>query len=349
LTIAFLLLGMLLSVREAFRSDVSVASSYRLRSQGLASIAEPLPVRYAARIAAVPGVRSVLYAAAEPAAYQDDPHHMILQAVSAGNLLSTFPELAVTPGEAAAFARDRQSLMAGPGAARRYGWKLGDTVTLRTNVLAADGTASWTFHLDAIYGSDDPKFPSDLTFVHYAYFNDGRVDGKDQVISFVTTIDDPRKAASQAQAIDRQFDTSTPRLKTQAENEAVEKQLAQFGDFATLTMATAAAVFVSMFLLAFNVWSERVQARRGEIATLFALVLCEALVLTALAAAAGLGLAFAASLLLKARVEGILAGFHFPLSALFTGGAIALAFGVLSSSFAALRAARVPLSALPRE
>jgi putative ABC transport system permease protein len=185
------------------------------------------------------------------------------------------------------------------------------------------------------------------------------VDGKDQVISFVTTIDDPRKAASQAQAIDRQFDTSTPRLKTQAENEAVEKQLAQFGDFATLTMATAAAVFVSMFLLAFNVWSERVQARRGEIATLkalgfaqgtlFALVLCEALVLTALAAAAGLGLALAASLLLKARVEGILAGFHFPLSALFTGGAIALAFGVLSSSFAALRAARVPLSALPRE
>lgn len=359
IAIAFCLLGMLLSAREAFVAGVTVASSHRLRTGGASSIAEALPVGYAQRIATVPGVRSVLYAAAEPAAWQDDPRHLLLQAVPAAHFFDTFPELRVAAGQRAAFAGDKQSLMAGRDAVARYGWKLGQQVTLQTNVADLHGSGSWTFHLDAIYDSDDPKIPRDLTFVRYDYFNDGRAEGRDKALGFVVAIDAPERASRIAGDIDRLFASSSPRTRTQPENLAAERQLAQFGDFNRIVLLVAGLVFASMLLLAHNVWHERARMRRGEFATMKALgfprraiallVLSEALLLTAAGAACGLAAAWVASAALRPHVEGILAGFHFPVQGLLTGAMIAVAFGLLSAVLPARHAAATSLAAIHRD
>jgi len=356
---AFLLLAMLLCAQQAFVAGKSVASSHRLRSQGSSSITTPIPLSYANKVAQVPGIRSVLYVGAEPAAYQDDPRHLLLQAVSAATFFETFPELVVAPKQRDAFLTDKRSLLVGRETLKHYGWTLGQTVTLQTNVLDASGAASWAFHVDAVYDSDDPKIPADLTFVHYGYFNDARANGKDTVIGLVTTIDHPDQATAIAAAIDRLFATSSPRLITQPENQAVENQLTQFGDFAQIASLIAALVFLSMLLLAHNVWYERVKMRRMELATMKALgfqphsiallVMAEAALLTFASAAWGSVLALGIAGYLKSRIDHILPGFHFPLSGWGVIVIVTLMFSVLSSCLPAWQAARIPLAAASRD
>ncbi|RUL69174.1 ABC transporter permease [Dyella choica] len=353
ISIAFLLLGVLVSAQQAFTASGSEASSHRLRSRGSSAVTAPIPLSYARKIASVPGTTAVLYVNAEPAAYQDDPRHLVLQAVSAADLFGTFPELKVADGQRSAFLSDKQSLLVGPDTLKRYGWHLGQAVTLQTNVLDAAGSASWVFHVNAIYGSDDPKVPRDLTFVHYGYFNDARVGGKDIVIGFVTSIAAPDQATRIASTIDQLFATSSPRIITQPENQAMENQLTQFGDFRKIAMIVAGLVFVSMLLLSHNVWHERVQMRRIELATMkalgfppgsvSALIMTEALVLTFAGALSGVFVAVGLVTMLRAHVERFLPGFHFPLSGLGLAAATAIGFAVLSSLLPAYKAGGLPL------
>lgn len=358
LFVTFLLLGLLLSLRQAFTANASVESSYRLRSNGASSLAASFPVHYARTVSKVKGVESVVYVTATPAAYQDDPRHLLLQAVSVSGFFPMFPELHVDSGQRNDFETDKTAMLAGQEAVDRYGWKLGQSIALQTNVPNRDGGASWTFHLRGIYKSDDPKIPDDLTFVHYGYLNDARVQGKDQVIGLIERVNDPSRAEYVASQIDARFATSTPRLRTQPENAAVQKQLAQFGDFNAIVMVVAGIVFVSMLLLSHNVWHERIQARLHEFATMkavgfrrrivFLLVVGEALTLTVPAAIAGLLAAAAIVAAVRPAVSPYLGGFYFPLVTYIEGMLAAIAFALVYSIPPALRAAGTPLSKLSR-
>ncbi|WP_164931808.1 FtsX-like permease family protein [Dyella sp. M7H15-1] len=359
ISIAFLLFGVLISVQQTFTASRSEASSHRVRSQGSSAMTAPIPVSYAQKIASVPGVASVLYVNAEPAAYQDDPRHLLLQAVSAPDLFGTFPELKVPDDQRRAFFNDKQSLLVGPDILKRYGWQLGQTVTLQTNVLDTAGSASWSFHINAVYHSDDPKVPGDLTFVHYAYFNDARIGNKDVVIGFVTSIDAPDQATRIASEIDQLFATSSPRLITHPENQEMENQLTQLVDFSKITVMVAGLVFMSMLLLSHNVWHERVQMRRVELATMkalgfqpgsvLALVIVEAMTLTFAGAFCGLAMAMGLVTALRPHVENFLPGFHFPLPGIAFYAAMAIGFAVLSSGLPAYKASRLPLRPSSRD
>lgn len=359
ISIAFLLFGVLISAQQAFTASRSETSSHRLRSQGSSAMTAPIPLSYAQRVVSVPGVVSVLYVNAEPAAYQDDPRHLLLQAVSVPDLFGTFPELKVPDDQRKTFLDDKQSLLVGPDTLKRYGWRLGQTVTLQTNVLDTAGSASWPFHISAVYHSDDPKVPGDLTFVHYAYFNDARVGNKDVVIGLVTSIGAPDQATRIASAIDQLFATSSPRLITHPENQEMENQLTQLGDFSKIIAMVAGLVFMSMLLLSHNVWHERMQMRRVELATIkalgfqpgsvLALVMAEAMTLTCAAAMCGLAMAIGLVTMLRPHVENFLPGFHFPLSGIAFAAAMAVGFAVLSSLLPAYKASCLPLRLSSRD
>jgi putative ABC transport system permease protein len=353
LTVAFLILGLLLSVRQAFEVGSSTASTYRLRTQGASSAAQMLPVHFASRVEAVEGIERVIFATATPAAYQNDPRHLLLQAVPREGFFETFPELAVTDAARQGWASSKMSLVAGSDAAARYGWQLGQMVQLQTNVLNRNGDGTWDFQLVAIYKSDDPKIPSDLTFIRYDYLNDNRVGERDLALAFISTVGDPAQAGVISAAVDAAFETSTPRLVTSPENDAAEKQLAQFGDFGALTVVVAMAVFLSMLLLAHNVWHERAVMRRREFALLKILgfpqrmvvlvVVSEALVVTSLAAAAGMLLAWLLVRVVRSDVQGILQGFHLPHSAYAVAAETALVFFIVSVLWPCTVALRVSM------
>ena len=69
--IAFILFGLLMTIRTAFSAGVALAGVDRLVLIHRVSLIMPLPVSYGARIAAVPGVSSVTHSSWFGGVYQD--------------------------------------------------------------------------------------------------------------------------------------------------------------------------------------------------------------------------------------------------------------------------------------
>ncbi len=344
LATAFLLFGLLLSVRQVLEAGSSAASSYRLRTSGASSSAQFMPISIAAKIAAVSGVRNVIYATATPAAFQNDPRHFLLQAVSQSGFLETFPELSVTQPARALWSTQKTALVAGPDLVARFGWQVGQEVALQTNVLNRDGSGAWSFQLIGTYTSADPKIPGDLAFVRYDYVNDSRVMDKDQAIAFISTLQDPAQASEVAGRIDLQFATSNPKVVTSPENESAQRQLAEFGDFASLIAMVAVGVFASMLVLASIVWHERATMRLRDFAllkvlgfprrTVVMIVGLEILLVTLAAAGMGTASARLITVAFREQVQGVVQGFSFPAAGyglvLLVAGSFALASGALA-------------------
>lgn len=353
--VAFFLFCLLMCLRESLMGHMSVASAYRLRAQGTGSVAALLPLAYAQRIARIEGVDYIGYAYAAPAAYQNDPAHLLLQAVPADHFFDLFPELAVGTGARRDFLADKSAILAGADAVERYGWTVGQNIMLQTNIPNAEGTGDWSFRLVGIYDSAEPTVPKDLTFVRYDYFNDGRADARDQVLGYIVRISAVDEAQQIAARIDAEFATSSPRLRTQPENVAIQKQLGQFSSFATAALYIASAVFVSVLLLTFNVFFQRNQLRRKQWATLraigfgrtqiFGLIVAECAVVVISGAGGGVLLGSAASRALRPHVSGILAGFNFPVSAIVVAALITAFFTAACALIPALLATRTDVAA----
>src|SRR5690606_8172727 len=124
---AFLLFGLLDSVRLAFTGTDQVTGAGRLIVNSKMSMQQPLPESLGARIAAVPGVASVAYANWFGGVYQDPKNQVISFAVSP-DYFGLYPEITLPAGERASWDKTRSGAVVGAALARRYGWKVGDKI-----------------------------------------------------------------------------------------------------------------------------------------------------------------------------------------------------------------------------
>ena len=109
--IAFLLFGLLMTIRAAFSFGVEIAGVDRLIIIHKVSLIQPLPVNYKARLATVPGVRAVTHNTWFGGIYQDPSNFFAQDRAGAGRL---FPDV---PGVQAASRADA-GLAGGPARGR---------------------------------------------------------------------------------------------------------------------------------------------------------------------------------------------------------------------------------------
>ena len=104
-----------------------------------------------------------------------------------------------------------------PGERSRFGWKIGDIVTLRGTIFPGN----WEFVLRAIYRGRDENADETQFFFHWDYLNEtlkktslGRAD---QVGFYMIGVANPARAAEVALAIDRTFKNSLAETLTETE------------------------------------------------------------------------------------------------------------------------------------
>src|SRR5471030_2121068 len=101
---AFLLFGLLDAVRTSFaEAGQSANGAQRLQTGSRLSFIQTLPQSLEARIAQVPGVKTVTYANWFGGAYQD-PHNQVFSFAVAPNYLDLYPEMEVSAEQRKAFA-----------------------------------------------------------------------------------------------------------------------------------------------------------------------------------------------------------------------------------------------------
>ena len=266
------------------------AFSLRLRRRRISlclSIIQSFPLSYLDRIRGIDGVRAATSQSWFGGIYQDDRNQLNVFAVDAESFAEVYPEYG-TAEQKRAWLADRAGAFVGSQIAERFGWNVGDTVPMRSNIYSKrDGSNTWDLNISAIYHIEDGDNSS--VFFHYDYFNEARTFFNDEIGWVVLRIDDPNRGPDIAKQIDAMFANSSAETRTTSESAFLQGFANQMGNIAAIVTVVAAAVFFTMLLVTANAMQQAVRERVAEIAVLRTLGYSNALVI-ALVLAEGLGI-----------------------------------------------------------
>jgi putative ABC transport system permease protein len=343
--VAFFLFATLRSVITALDAVAEVGSETRLVVTNASGITFLLPQAHASRIAAVEGVESVTWANWFGGIYIDSRNFFAQFAIDAETYMPMYPEILVPPDQLEAFMAERTAALVGSGLMERFGWQLGQTVTLQGTYLPGD----WDFTIRAVYVPDDPSFGDEMFHFHYDYLYE-RSGRQMSPGWFVLQLEDPTAAAEVSQRIDELFENSTAPTQTETERAFQTSFVTMWGNVGGLVQAIGTAVFFAILFVAANTMMMAARERVGEVAvlktlgfqngTLFGMVIAEAVAMCIVGGA--LGLVVARWMLGSVRtLQSIIPGFAVEWQTILLGTAMAIALGVLTGLIPALQASRL--------
>ncbi len=337
---AFLLFGMLNSVRAAFESTVH-------------SVIQPLPKALEMQIAAVDGVAKVAYANWFGGAYQE-PKNMVFSYAVSPDYLELYPEIELDAAQRKQFDATRTGAIVGTTLAKRYGWKVGDKVPLLSTIFPQKGGDKiWPMDIVGVFGvSKDAANGLDQALLfHWKYFDEANAFGQGTVGWYVEKLSDPDRADEVAQKIDAISANSSHESKSQTEQAFQASFVKQLGNIGLIVSAIMGAVFFTLLLLTGNTMMQAVRERTSELGVLktigfssrsvLMMVLTESVLLLLLGGLIGLGIA---ALLGPAVSEGSGGMVNLPPVGLGTwmlGIAFMVLIGLVIGALPALRAMRL--------
>ncbi len=349
--IAFLLFGLLAAVRNALTAGVEVAGQDRLITTNKVSIIQGMPRAYFTRIGSLAAVRRSASLNWFGGIYQDPHVQLVVFAVSDA-YFDIYRDLQLGPAGLATWRADRTGAIVGDGIAKRYGWKVGDTVPMKSNIYRRkDGAGAWPVKITAIYHSEnqDPN----TVFLHYAYYNETVTFGVDSVGWVISQLKDPTTVETTSRAVDAMFANSRTETKTSTEKAVAQSFANQIGNIGAILTFVVSAVFFAMLLVTANTMAQSVRERTPELAVLktlgftdnavLTLVLAESLLVTLVGGVLGLGTATLATAALGASLKSFLPFFQIPPLAYLQAALYVLALGVAAGVVPAVAAMRLQI------
>src|SRR6478672_10876995 len=350
---AFFLFGMLDSVRVAFNSGGDVSGANRMVTSSRLSLTQMLPHSLDAQIRTIPGVKQSTFAAWFGGIYQDPKNFFPNFSVGPG-YLDLYPEFKLPAAQRKAWEADRRGAIVGEALAKKFGWKIGDTIPLQATIFPTKGSNDWTFTLDGIFSvaNEKQKGQEQILLFHWDYFDEANDYVKGRVGWYIVQVDSAATADRAAKAIDALSANSDHETKTMTEEAFNQSFAKQIGDIGLIVTSIMAAVFFTLLLLTGNTMAQAVRERIPELAVLktigfsnrsvMLLVLSEAVLLVTMGGVLGLVLA---PLAMQAAVK-LSGGFiqlpsNLPPESWALGLALMLAFGVLAGLLPALRGMRL--------
>jgi putative ABC transport system permease protein len=339
--VALLLFGLLAAVRAGFHQGIDVAGADRLVVIGRTGLIQLLPLPYMDRIRRLPGVKDVTHATWFGGVYQDERNFFPQFVIEPDAWLAMYPEFRVPQDEWRAFLADRQAVVVGRKLALRYGWKIGDRVTLKAPAYLGGG--AWDFNVRGIYHGTRPQDDEGQLWLQHKYFYEKAPRYFQGLVGwYVVRVSDPDRAVEVAKAIDHEFANSTSETRTQTESAFAASFMKQMGNIEFLILAIGSIVFFTLLLVTGNTMAIAVRERTNELAVLKALGYSDTFVLglvlaesTLIAGAGGaVGLVLARVVTARDITGGII-----PLY--LSGVALAIGTGLLAGLLPALGAMRL--------
>ena len=347
--VALFLFAFLSIVRGAFLGNAELASANRLVTINRTSIINLIPLSYKDKIQRIPGVTYVTHNNWFGGVYQDEKNFFPQFVINPETQRQVFPELVVPDDQWANFLKDRQGAIVGAKTAKRFGWKIGDRVPIKTTLY---GGGAWDFNVDGIYHGTRAQDDETQFWFQWDYFEEKIPDRvKGQIGWYVIRIKDPNDAPKIAKAIDAEFANSPSETKTEAESAFAANWVKQFGNIQFLIVTIGAVVFFTLLLVTGNTMAISVRERTSELAVLKAIgysdrailffVLTESLVIALFGGVLGLLLAVAATPVLAAALASMLPNLVLPASVLALGLVVALIVGVVAGLLPGIGAMRM--------
>jgi putative ABC transport system permease protein len=346
--LALFLFASLQTVTTTIAAASRFGSARRLVSTNATGITFVLPISYANRLQAVPGVEGVTWANWFGGRYGDGKRFFASFAVDPKSYLEMYPEISIPEDQKQAFFREKGSAIIGTRLQQVFGWRVGQDVTIQGTIFPGD----WTFTIRGVYTPTDPVINDDMLMFRHDYLEE-RLNRPGIAGWYILKIDDPNNAGRVAKSIDDQFRNSSSPTKTGTEQAFNASFATMWGNVSLLMGTIGLAVVFAILLVAANAMMMSARERTREVAvlktigfrdsTLFGLVMLEAGVIALAGAVLGLG---GAKLLYRTtnfNAAGFLPGFDVTVGTLLVGGIVALLLMLASGLVPALRAARLPV------
>ena len=265
--VAFLLFGLLMTIRAAFSLGVDVAGLDRLILIHKVSLIMPLPQSYLARLQTTPGVELASHQTWFNGIYQEPANFFANIAVLPDVFLKIYPEFRLPADQAQAWLADRQGAIAGRDLAERFGWQVGDRIPLIGTIWQPKQGQVWDFNLVGIYDGADGVDKTQF-FFRYDYLDENRAAGEGQVGWYVVKIADPSQAVALSRRFDEMFANSSAETKTTTEKGFLEGFAKQIGDIGAIMIAISSVVLFMFGLVAASTMAQSVRERTSELAVL---------------------------------------------------------------------------------
>ncbi len=302
ITIAILAFGLLRTLISAWYAGVEASSATRLVTRNAVSIIFPLPHFYKDKIQQVNGVKTVSYGTWFGGVYGEEKNFFANFAVDVRSFLELYPEFIIPEEHKGNFLKDQKGCVIGKKLAAKFGWKVGDLVTLKGTIFLGN----WDFVIHAIYQGRDKDTDESQFFFHWNYLNEisKRVLTlwTDQVGYYMIGVAHPEVAGDVAVAIDQIFKNSLAETLTETEKAFQQGFVAMSG---AIVMAIQIVSFVVIFIImavVANTMAMTTRERIGEYAILktlgfggghiTALIFGESLVITIIGCLLGVAATF---------------------------------------------------------
>lgn len=355
LTVAVLAFGLLSTVVDAWYAGADGASNARLIVRNSISLVFPLPLTYRQKIRQIEGVRAITTANWFGGIYKEPKNFFPQFAVEASTYLDLYPEFVLSEIERKDFLHDRKGAIVGQKLAAAYGFKVGDTVTLKGTIFPGQ----WDFVVRGIYTGRDNKTDLSQMLFHWDYLNETMKlklpRRANQVGVYVVEVADPARVAEVGLSIDQAFKNSNAETLTETEKSF------QLG-FVSMTEAIVVAIRLVSYLVIFiilavmaNTMAMTVRERTAEYATLKALgfgprfvmllIYGESLAIATLGGVLGIALTFPVAAAFAQAMGTLFKVFEVTETTVYLQVACALAVGLIAALFPAWQAARVNIVA----
>lgn len=302
ITIAVLAFGLLRTVITTWYMGVEASAANRLWTRNSISLIFPLPIAYKEKIRQTEGVKFVSHATWFGGVYIDEKNFFAQFAVEPKTYMEAFPEYYIPPDQKAAMLRDRKAAVAGKKLAQRYGWKIGDAITLKGMIYPG----SWEFVIRGIYEGTRKDADETVFFFHWDYLNEtlkkagaGRAD---QVGSFIVIARSPDIVADVAERIDRMFKNSLAETLTETEKAFVLGFISMSDAIITAIELVSFVVIAIILAVVANTMAMTARERMGEYAVfktlgfgwwrIAGLIFGESMVITLMGCTVGIFLTF---------------------------------------------------------
>ena len=342
----FFFIATLLSILENFTlfSEAGRGQN-RLAVQSAISLANGMPVAHEGKIRQIPGIVDVCQMQWFGAYYKEPKNFFANFAIDHHHMKGVFDDYQTSDKEFEDFANDRQGTMVGPELMKRFGWKVGDRITLKSTIFPFNPE----LNIRAVY-----KHPIDTSslFFHMDYFEQA-TGNLGLVGMFWIKVKDAKSMTAVSKQIDDMFRNSTDPTETFTEKEFQLNFLSMMGDIKLLFHSISLCSIFMVILLAAITMSMSARERVTEIAVLKAigfgrglilrLMLTEFALLTVIGGAAGVlgGVIFYRFVNMTKVTQGFLVNFTLYSHPIIACLVASLGVGLLAGGWPAMRSANM--------
>ena len=267
ISFSLLLLTLMMSIWRTFYIDVGAPdSAKRVITRDRVSLAFFLPAYYRDKIRSIPGVVAVVPMTWFGGRYKDDrPENFFAQiATDPDEYLKVASDKIVPPDQVLAWQRDRAGALVDVTLANKYGWKIGDKITLLGTIFEVNPELT----IRGIYHRDPPQ---NSLYFNAKYLEESVAWFKGQAGWYGTQLAQPGDVARVSSEIDDMFRNSPLRTKTESEKAFQLDFVATLGNVKAFILGICGAVVFAILLVSANTMAMSVRSRTREVAVLKAL------------------------------------------------------------------------------